>query len=83
MSPYYEQIRLYGLELRKERMREVEQWRRSCALTHPTWLARHGRRLLCRGCDECFVRKVRHFLNHLSQRQYSIICGTRQMPQPS
>jgi hypothetical protein len=48
MSPYFEQIRLYGLELRKERMREADQWRLSCASVHPTWLARQGCRLLCR-----------------------------------
>ena len=48
MSPYFEMIRLYGLEQRKERMREADQWRLCPPSTHPTWLARQGRRLLCR-----------------------------------
>ena len=41
-------IRLYGLEQTKERIREAEQWRLCLPSTHPTWLARKGRRLLCR-----------------------------------
>lgn len=48
MSPCFEQIRLYGLELRKDQMREAEQWRRISASAHPTWVARQGCRLLCR-----------------------------------
>jgi len=48
MSPYFEQIRLYGLELRKERMREADHWRLVSASAHPTWVARQGCRLLCR-----------------------------------
>ena len=47
MSLSFEQIRLYGLELRKERMREADRWRRGSALVYPTWLARQGCRLLC------------------------------------
>ena len=48
MLPYFEQIRLYGFELRKERMREADRWRLLSSPTRPTWLARQGCRLLCR-----------------------------------
>jgi hypothetical protein len=48
MSPYFEQVRLYGLELRKERMREATVWRIRSQSIHTTWLARQGCRLLCR-----------------------------------
>jgi hypothetical protein len=48
VSPYFEQIRLYGYELRKERMREAARWRYVAASAHSTWLARQGCRLLCR-----------------------------------
>jgi hypothetical protein len=41
-------IRLYGLELRRERMREADQWRLCSSSIRPTWLARQGCRLLCR-----------------------------------
>ena len=48
MSPYSEMIRLYGLELRRDRMREADQWRLLSASIQPAWLARQGCRLLCR-----------------------------------
>jgi hypothetical protein len=48
MSPYFEMIRLYGYELRKDRLREVARWRLCCQADHPIWLVRQGRRLLCR-----------------------------------
>jgi hypothetical protein len=48
MSPYFETIRLYGLEQYKDRRREADQWRLCPPSTHPTWLARQGRQLLCR-----------------------------------
>ena len=48
MSPYYEMVRLYGLNLRQTRMREADQWRLTSASGHLTWLARQRCRLLCR-----------------------------------
>ena len=48
MSPYFEQIRLYGYERRKEQMRQAEQWRILPASARSTWLTREGCRLLCR-----------------------------------
>ena len=48
MSPYFEQIRLYGFELRKERMREADHRRLVSASARPTWVARQGCWLLCR-----------------------------------
>ena len=48
MSPYSEMIRLYGLEQSKDRKREADQWRLCPPSTHPSWLARQGRRFLCR-----------------------------------
>ena len=48
MSPYFEMIRLYGLDPIREKRRDADRWRQRLPSARPTWLARLGCWLLCR-----------------------------------